>query len=503
MNRQNRLLILVSLLLSFSACSSEDSTTAMSAAGAAGTGAAPATKPTPGTAPATPGSGGAAMTPAPARGGAAGGGGPATPGAAPMAMPGDGTPTAPVPEGNTPFAIPAACGAATPNATAGNACPGTPPPAIKLTMIAGGLLAPTFAAQAPGDPSRIYVTEQQGTLRVVKDGMLSATPVLDLRDLSGAPVNNAEIIPNSYGEGGLLGMVFDPQFETTQRFWLSYTTAGPNFVVAEFKLTDPETADLASFKEMMSFQNYPFSSGAATNHVGSMLAFGPDGCMYISRGEGGGENDSHDSGQSTEDDLASILRVDVTKFPTAVEGNLAGHVWSYGFRNPWRFSFDRITGDMYIGDVGQDVGSGYEEVNVEPRGVMGRNYGWSAAAGPMGGTPEMIKPVHSYSITQTQNSVIGGYVYRGSKIAGMEGRYIWADWTERVIKTLVYKGENNGQPEACDMHDTNVTVETKVRSFAEGLDGEIYLLAGGPPSSGLAGSAAISQMGTLYRIDPM
>lgn len=403
-----------------------------------------------------------------------------------------------------PFAIPATCGPATPNMMAGNACPGSPPPAIKLTMVAGGLVAPTFATQAPGDPSRIYVTEQQGTLRVIKDGALTGTPVLDLRDLSGSPVNNTEIVPGSYGEGGLLGMVFDPQFATSRRFWLSYTTPGPNFVVAEFELSDPDTADLASYKELVSFRNYPFSNGQqATNHVGSMLAFGPDGCMYISRGEGGGENDSHRSGQSTADDLASILRIDVTKFPTAVDGNLAGHVWSYGFRNPWRFSFDRVRGDMYIGDVGQDVGSGFEEVNVEPRGVMGRNYGWSVTAGTMGGGPEMIKPVHAYGITQTQNSVIGGYVYRGSKIPGMVGRYIWADWTERKIKTLVYKGETNGQPEACDKFDTNVTVETKVRSFAEGLDGEVYVLAGGPPNPGLIGSASISQMGALYRIDPM
>lgn len=406
------------------------------------------------------------------------------------------------PGASEPFTIPTSCGMPTPNPMPGNACPGTPPPAIKLTTIADGLVAPTYAAQAPGDPDRFYVTEQRGTLRVIENGMLKETPVLDLRDLSGAPVNNTEIVPGSYGEGGLLGMVFDPQFETTKRFWLSYTTAGPNFSVAEFKLTSPDSADVTSHKELLSFMNYPFSAGAATNHVGSMLAFGPDGCMYISRGEGGGENDSHNSGQSTEDDLASVLRIDVEKFPEPAPGNMVGHIWNYGFRNPWRMSFDRVTGDLYIGDVGQDVGSGFEEINIEPRGVSGRNYGWSVTAGPSGGTPDMIKPVHAYQITQTQNSVIGGYVYRGSKMPEMVGRYIWADWTERKIKTLVYKGENNGQPEACDLHDTNVTVETKVRSFAEGLDGEIYVLAGGPPTAGLIGSAAINQMGALYRIDP-
>jgi glucose/arabinose dehydrogenase len=413
-----------------------------------------------------------------------------------------GTGAPPASGSGEPFKVPTTCGAATPNATVGNPCPGTPPPAIKLTLVADGLVAPTFAAQAPGDPSRFYVIEQRGTMRVIEEGALKEAPVLDLRDLSGAAVNNAEIVPGSYGEGGLLGLVFDPQFETTQRFWVSYTTAGPNFVVAEFKLTAPDTADVASHKELLSFQNFPFSAGDATNHVGSSLAFGPDGCLYVSRGEGGGENDSHNSGQSTEDDLASMLRIDVDKFPTPAPGNMVGHIWSYGFRNPWRVSFDRVTGDLYIGDVGQDVGSGFEEINVDPRGVVGRNYGWSETAGPSGGTPEMIKPIHSYPITQTENSVIGGYVYRGSKMPEMVGRYIWADWTERKIKTLVYKGETGGQPEACDMHDTNVTAETKVRSFAEGLDGEIYVLAGGPPTAGLIGSAAINQMGSLYRIEP-
>jgi glucose/arabinose dehydrogenase len=301
-------------------------------------------------------------------------------------------------------------------------------------------------------------------------------------------------------------MVFDPDFANTKRFWLSFTTAGPSYMVAEFKLPNPDMADVTSFKMLLKNPNYNFGliGGAeATNHVGSMLAFGPDGCLYISRGEGGGENDTRDSGQNTMDDLASVLRVDVATYPTAAPGNLAGHVWSYGFRNPWRFSFDRVTGDMYVGDVGQDVGTGFEEVNIEPRGVKGRNYGWSATAGPSGGTPEMIKPVHSYTITDTENSVIGGYVYRGSKMPGMVGRYIWADWTERKIKTLVYKGETGGQPEACDKFDTSVTADLKVRSFAEGLDGEIYVLAGGPPNPGLIGSAGIGQMGAIYRIDPM
>ena len=112
------------------------------------------------------------------------------------------------------------------------------------------------------------------------------------------------------------------------------------------------------------------------------------------------------------------------------------------------------------------------------------------------------KPAVAYQTSNTQNSVIGGYVYRGSKIPGMVGRYIWADWTERKIKTFVYKGENNGQPEICDQFDTSIVVPTKVRSFGQGLDGEIYLVAGGAPTGGLT-SARNDEAGTLYRLDPM
>jgi glucose/arabinose dehydrogenase len=397
-----------------------------------------------------------------------------------------------------------ACGEAKPNLTVGNACPGTPPPALKLTEIASGFLSPTYVTQAPNDPSRLYVLEQQGTIRVVKDGKLQSEPFADLRDLKGAQVNNATILP-TYGEGGLLGAVFDPRFSETKRLWISYTKPGPAFTVGQFTVSDPDKLDVLQYQELLTFKQYGFFQGSeATNHVGSMLAFGPDGCLYVSRGDGGGEMDRQMSGQKTSDDLCSLLRIDVDRYPTPAAGNLDGHVWNFGLRNPWRYSFDRERGDLYIGDVGQDVGTGFEEVNIEPRGVSGRNYGWSIAQGSKvcdGDCSKMTTPAYEYAITDTQNSVIGGYVYRGKQIPGLVGRYVFADWTERKIKTLVYKGDNNGQAEICDVFDTPLIVPTKVRSFGEGTDGELYLVAAGAPTSGLS-SAGIMEAGTLYRLDP-
>ena len=398
--------------------------------------------------------------------------------------------------------IPTSCQAPQPNAAPGNTCPGTPPPALTLTEIASGLVGPTYVAQAPGDPTRLYILEQQGRIKVVKDGVLSPTPVADL---SGGTVSAAEILPGNYSENGLLGMVFDPQFETTGRLWLSFTKPGLQYSVTEYTMSDPDTLDMSSAKELLNFPQYAFAIGDATNHVGSMLAFGPDGCMYISRGDGGGEYDRQNSGQDTSDDLCSILRIDVDTYPTPAPGNHDGHVWNYGFRNPWRFSFDSETGDLYIGDVGQDVGSGFEEIMVEPRGVVGRNYGWSVMEGSSvcsGVCDGMTPPALEYGTSQTANSVIGGYVYRGSNIPGLVGRYIWADWSERQIKTFVYAGDQGGQAMICDEYDTGITASQKIRSFGEGIDGEIYVVTAGAPG-GNFDSAGNAEPGTLYRIDPM
>ena len=361
-------------------------------------------------------------------------------------------------------------------------------------MVTTGLVSPTFVLQAPGDLSRLYVLEQPGTIRVIKDGTLAPTPVMDL----GGMVNSSGVAIISYSEAGLLGMAFDPNFETTKRFWISYSRGSAHeMVVVEYTMDNPDMVDAASGTEVLAVPQKSF------NHKGGMLAFGADGCLYFGTGDGGNEDDPSGTGQGTNDELSVMLRIDPDT-GAAAPGNQTARIWSTGLRNPWRFSFDRMTGDLYIGDVGQGPVMGFEEVNVEPRGVAGRNYGWSIAEGRTvcnGDCSALTVPATDYPTTDGANSVIGGYVYRGTAIPGLVGRYVYADWTERKIKSFVYSGEMDGQPTICDEHDTNLTVSQKVRSFGEGLDGEIYVLAAGA-GSGLGG-AGLDEAGFLYRIDAM
>jgi glucose/arabinose dehydrogenase len=269
-------------------------------------------------------------------------------------------------------------------------------------------------------------------------------------------------------------------------------------VVAEYMMTSPDATDASSGTDVITVPQFSF------NHKGGMLAFGPDGCLYFGTGDGGQEGDPNNTGQGTNDELSVMLRIDVDNPSTPAPGNQAGNIWSTGLRNPWRFSFDRMTGDLYMGDVGQDSGSGFEEVNVEPKGVSGRNYGWSVAEGKTvcnGNCAGFSLPAAEYPISNGANSVIGGYVYRGTMIPGLVGRYLYADWTERKIKSFIYSGDDGTSPTICDAHDTNLTVGQKVRSFGEDLDGNIYVLAAGS-GSGLGG-AGLNEAGFLYRIDAM
>jgi glucose/arabinose dehydrogenase len=263
------------------------------------------------------------------------------------------------------------CVAPTRNQTVGNPCPGTSPPALKLTQVATGFQAPVYVTQAPGDTERLYVVEQvSGLIRTVKDGAIEETPFLDIKSLLG-DIGASQ-------EQGFLGLAFDPYYETSRRFFVKYSgkTGQGKHVIAEYKVGSNGVADPDSARIILQFNHLD----PLGNHNGGMLAFGADGCLYASVGDGGGsEPDKRNTGQDPSDYFGSILRLDVDSFPTPAPGNMGApanaHVWNYGLRNPWRFSFDSANGDMYIGDVGDGQ---WEEVDVEPRGAITGGRPWRA-----------------------------------------------------------------------------------------------------------------------------
>jgi glucose/arabinose dehydrogenase len=357
-----------------------------------------------------------------------------------------------------------------------------------------GLNYPVFVTQAPGDPERLYVVEQQsGLIRTVKDGAIEATPFLNIKSVLGSSLS---------GEQGFLGLAFAPNYETSRRFFIKYSGKSGNgkHVIAEYKVGSDGLADPGSARIILEF-NHLNSLG---NHNGGMVAFGPDGCLYVAVGDGGGQDDPTETGQDPSDYFGSILRLDVDNFPSPAPGNMPSpanaHLWSYGLRNPWRFSFDSTNGDLYIGDVGQGA---WEEVDVEPRGTMGRNYGWRIMEGAhcrgRGTTCDQsgkTLPAAEYENPPGSASyaVAGGYVYRGTRIPGMVGRYVYTDTFIKKISSFVYKGETDGKPEICDAAELTglgASASGDIVSFGQDLAGEIYVV-----------TWILDGPGSVYRIDP-
>ncbi|MGE5927090.1 MAG: PQQ-dependent sugar dehydrogenase [Gemmatimonadota bacterium] len=252
----------------------------------------------------------------------------------------------------------------------------TAPPddaAIGLAPVATGLEFP-LALTAPARDSRLFIVEKPGRIRIVRDGTLLAQPFLDLTG-----------VVSTGSEQGLLGLAFDPEYSLNGRFYVNYTnTDGDTRIVAYTVSDDPDAADPATADTILSI-GQPFS-----NHNGGHLAFGPDGYLYVGTGDGGSGGDPHGNGQDRQDLLGSLLRLDVSggdgyaippDNPFAGATGARAELWDLGLRNPWRFSFDRVTGDLYIADVGQNE---REEINVATRasgGGRGANYGWSVMEG--------------------------------------------------------------------------------------------------------------------------
>lgn len=317
---------------------------------------------------------------------------------------------------------------------------------------------------------RLFVVEQDGFIRIVRKGKLKQRPFLDISDLT-----------EGEGEQGLLGLAFHPLYEKNRRFFVHYTAADGDTVIAEFKRSRSHKGRAKKRSQRVVLQVAdPFP-----NHNGGDLHFGSDGYLYIALGDGGGGGDPKENAQDIGALLGKILRIDVDGREGGLEYALPddnpfvgregarGEIWSYGWRNPWRFSFDSATGDMWIADVGQN---NFEEINVERVGSAGgANYGWDIMEAdrcfepPEGCDPTgLTLPVELYS-HEEGCSVSGGYVYRGDRWPGLAGFYFYGDYCSGSIWAL-----SAANPET---RATNVlSTDHRISSFGLTRSGEILVV---------------------------
>lgn len=338
------------------------------------------------------------------------------------------------------------------------------PAGYSWSLIVDGFSRPLLATNAGDGSGRIFVLEQGGVIRIVQDGAILPDPFLDITAQVGSGSN----------EQGLLGLAFHPDYESNGFFYVNYTDLSGDTVISRFQVSvDPNIADLSTEKILLQVvQPFP-------NHNGGNLEFGPDGYLYAGLGDGGSQGDPNGNGQSLETFLAKLLRIDVNSGdpygipadnPFANGGGLP-EIWAYGFRNPWRFSFDRAAGDLYIADVGQNQ---WEEVDYLPAGSPGGgNFGWNVMEGthPYQGeaTDSMIAPVTEYE-HGNRCSITGGYVYRGTALPAWNGVYFYGDYCSGEILGLVHNAD--GSWESRILFDTGFLIT----SFGLDEAGEIYVL---------------------------
>ena len=341
---------------------------------------------------------------------------------------------------------------------------------IKLRKVAAGLTAPLGVTHAGDDSGLLFVAEQRGTIRIIEDGRVRPETFLDI---------SSRIV--SGGEQGLLGLAFHPSYSNTGRFYVNYTDLNGDTVVAEYRRSpnDPLRSDPGSERVLLQV-GQPFA-----NHNGGGLAFGPDGYLYIALGDGGSGGDPQGNGQSLDTHLGKMLRIDVDEReggraysipednPFADDDSDARpEIWAYGLRNPFRFSFDRATGTLWIGDVGQDE---IEEIDRAGPSEGGLNFGWNLFEGsvcyPSGkgcagaGT---TKPVTEYSHDEGC-TVIGGYVYRGRDHSNLDGGYLFADFCSGAFFAIDSSAPSGVAP-------TKVLESGRsISSFGEDQEGELYV----------------------------
>ena len=370
-------------------------------------------------------------------------------------------------------------------ACAGNPPGGPPLPGetgtLELQPVASGLSSPLYLTTPTGDP-RLFIVEQAGRIRIVESGQLLAQAFLDIRDRVA-----------SGGEEGLLGLAFHPNYAGNGYFYVDYTHLNNArdtlyTLIERYSVSPaPDSADSASHKLILRIVQ-PY-----TNHNGGLVMFGPDGMLYIGMGDGGSGGDPENRAQNPDSLLGKVLRIDVdhgdpyaipASNPFAAGGG-APEIWALGLRNPWRFSFDPPSGRLYIADVGQNA---WEEVDVEPASQGGLNYGWRIMEGAHCYNPAscssagLVLPVIEYDHSNGC-SIIGGFVYRGSRWPSLAGQYFYSDYCSGWMRSFSYA---NGAVTGQTSWSLNVSLGN-VLSFGEDSAGELYLLSAG---------------GSVYRIAP-
>jgi cysteine-rich repeat protein len=365
---------------------------------------------------------------------------------------------------------------------------------VAAELVTDQLDTPTFATAPPLDPHRVFVTEQAGRIRVIEDGVLLPEPFLSI---------TGDVL--CCGERGLLSVAFHPDYASNRRFFVYYNDDDGGIVIARYEATaDPNVADPASKRVLLRIPHPTYG-----NHNGGQLAFGPDGYLYVGTGDGGGGGDPDENAQDPTRLLGKLLRIDVDVDsrpwrrvppgnPNFGSGAKAGLVWATGLRNPWRFGFDRGTGDLYVADVGQ---GSIEEIDVQPASSTGgENYGWDVFEGsqcyeptpPAVSCPDRTPftfPVLEYDHGQGC-AVTGGYVYRGCALPELRGTYFYSDFCSSFVRT--FRGVAGGVAQdqrdfSTDLEPAGARTLNNVVSFGEDARGEVYV---------------VDQDGELYRIVP-
>ncbi len=341
---------------------------------------------------------------------------------------------------------------------------------VKLEVVADGFSAPLLVTHAGDGSGRLFVVEQDGRILILRNGDVAARPFLDITDLT-----------EGQGEQGLLGLAFHPRYERNGRFFVNYTDNRGDTVIEEYRgsRANPNQADRSSGRVLLTVDQ-PFP-----NHNGGALVFGPDGYLYIALGDGGAAGDPQLNGQRLNTLLGKILRIDVDErsgdAPYGIPpdnpfvGNAVAReeIWAYGLRNPWRISFDRVRGDLWIADVGQN---NWEEINRARKGSgAGANYGWNIMEGNRCFVVDveckqegLELPIAVYSHDEGC-SVTGGYVYRGSRYPSLQGGYFFGDFCSGTIWVLDAAGPSPQKPTEI------LSTEHAISSFGENEAGEIFV----------------------------